>query len=37
MNACIEEMCSKSTQETQYCLPLTDCCIQRSCRLVCWS
>ena len=37
MNACIEEICSKSTQETQCCLPPTDRCIQCSRRFVCWS
>ena len=37
MNACIEEICSKSTQETQCCLQPTDRCIQCSRRLVCWS
>jgi len=37
MNACIEEICSKSTQERQYCLPPTDRCIQCSRGLVCWS
>jgi len=37
MNACIEEICSKSTQETQCCLSPTDPLHQCSRRLVCWS